>query len=248
MYHSENLHELDFDYLFTENVKITNKNILQNTIDYYKKECVKGNDYVDPLYIDIENIVCFTVDNVLSNSECENIIKFSETQEYKDITTYRKDYRGNQRLILYSPKSADKIYARVKYLFPELNINGKKYKPYNLNPYIRFGKYNANDAFGAHKDSGLIYDENSYTLLTIMIYLNSVTDKLGNKTGKTRMLTLNKTPYKSEDLNCKILDEAIPSPGRCVIFSQNSIYHDGENVGNCVTPKYIMRTDVIYKL
>lgn len=225
-------------YQTQKNIKITT---LDNTIKYYQEECINksNSDFVDYL----ENITCFTLDNILTNQECELIIKNTEKYGYQELTSYNKNYRGNQRLILQAPCAAITLFNRVKKYLPEKIVSKYTWKLHTINPRIRFGKYLDNESFEPHKDSGYAENDQEESMLTIMFYLSSTeTDR-----GKTQMLTLNKTCLKSNDSDCKILDSVIPVPGRCVIFNQRSIYHAGENIGKCINPKYIMRTDIIYK-
>lgn len=267
-HYNENYHKIDLDDCFSTSSSnaVLKKEplhaiLLTKTIEYYEKECaesVKGkNEFVDPL----KEVTCFTVDEVLSKEECSNIIKKTEKIGYQDLKSYRKNYRGNQRLVLDSPKTAKILFNRVKHLLPKtVTLLGDKsrgckdenLKLDGLNSTIRFGKYNPNDEFGAHKDSGFTDVSDVYVtrkaMLTIMFYLNDFPSSEQAPTGRTRMLTLNKTPYKSEDVNCEVLDAVTPTAGKCIVFNQYSIYHDGENVGNCVEPKYIMRTDIMYRV
>ncbi len=210
---------------------------LTNTIEYYVNEMTLKEDWMD----NFSKVIAFTLDNALTSQECEKLIAIAEKHGFKDIYGYRKEYRGNKRVTLECDEVAKILYNRIKHLIPqELTINGVLHKPTGLNPSFRFGKYDQNDAFAAHKDSG--FSSTGRTALTIMYYLNSTSENAG---GHTRMLTLNKTGKKSEDVNCKVLDSITPTQGKCIIFNQSSIYHDGEPV--LIPPKYIMRTDIIYK-
>jgi hypothetical protein len=226
---------------------------LQATIDYYEKECKENpkSEFIDTY----SGITCFTVDGALLPKECKKLIQRAEDIGFKDLTSYRKGYRDNQRVVLRDVKSARILFSRVKHLLPqEITVvnscDGGQNQTWvlsHLNPLMRFGKYNQNDAFAAHKDAGF-GDSRSKAMLTIMFYLNAFTTKSGDPSGRTRMLTLNKTCKKSEDDKCTVLDAVVPAPGRCVIFNQYSIYHDGESVKDCLEPKYILRTDIMYQL
>lgn len=232
----------------------TNFTVLENTKKYYEEQCVlalknpKLRNFVEPC----SEITCFTVDEVLSKDECQNLINKSESYGYKDLSGYRKDYRGNQRVVLKSDEVAKIIMNRVRNWLPNyitIIDNNGEHEIWDLdyiNPLFRFGKYNSDDLFRAHKDSGFSPNERTKSMLTIMFYLSELEDET---VGRTRMLTLNETCQRHEDVNCKVLDAVIPKPGRCIVFNQYSIYHDGESVGQCPNiKKYIMRTDIFYTL
>jgi hypothetical protein len=245
----ENTHNFDFHECFDSvNADTPNRETnLIETIKYYTNECNESNstEYIERY----KPIICFTIDS-LSQTECTNLINMAESIGFKDLTSYSKGYRDNQRVVLYDPLSADILYNRLKKFIPKKIKDlstGIKYKLDHINPMFRFGKYNPNDAFSPHKDSGFS-SENCKPLLTIMFYLNSMVypSNSGQARGRTRMLTLNKTCKKSEDINCKVLDAVEPEAGKCIIFNQSCIYHDGESVGNCEGSKYIMRTDIMF--
>jgi hypothetical protein len=243
----ENTQCVDFSDCFDSNFKPPRqkRNNLTNTIDYYTKECEEygqNHEFMDTF----EKITCFTLDRMLSEEECKTLIDTSECQGYKDLQSYRKEYRGNQRVVLYDPKSAKILFERVKKYLPKtvVECSGNVWTLKELNPMIRFGKYNPDDAFAAHKDSGF-NELGTKAMLTVMFYLSTV-DNSQQVGGRTRMLTLNKTCRKSEDENCEILDMVEPKEGKCIIFNQYSIYHDGEKVKEGL--KYIMRTDIMYLL
>jgi hypothetical protein len=256
----ENTHEVDFSHCFDvsastlslHSTKTLHKNHLLNTIRYYTKECQErpiDNEFINTY----SEITCFTLDGLLSPDECKNLIQAAEESGFKDLERgYRKGYRDNQRVVLYDEISATILFDRVKGYLPrrivELSSDTEWELGY-LNPMIRFGKYNPNDAFAAHKDSGFSDVKNkrdSKAMLTIMFYLNSVVSLSSKQGGRTRMLTLNKTCRKSEDDKCEVLDAIEPAAGKCIIFNQYCIYHDGESVGDCEEPKYIMRTDIMF--
>lgn len=235
--------------------KIIGPNVLKRTKEYYEKECqaalkdTSQRDFVEPY----KEITAFTLDNVLSVVECKKLIATAEDQGFKDLQSYRKGYRDNQRVVLHDPKSAKILLERVRaFLPPEIVIlntsRSERWVLDAINPMFRFGKYNPDDAFAAHKDAGYSPSQDRRSMLTIMWYLSDVEPVSGSEMGgRTRMLTLNKTCRKSEDSACEVLDAVVPTPGRCVIFNQYCIYHDGESVKKCKNPKYIMRTDIMYK-
>jgi hypothetical protein len=248
----ENAHTIDLRPCFDARApRITHYARMLNTLDYYTAEA-KAEPRSE--FMDIFTPwTAFTLDNVLTPTECQRLIALTEGVGYKDLTTYRKGYRDNQRLSIHSAAAAEILWQRVSDLLPGrirvLNGEGRDHDwvPSHLNPLLRFGKYNPpTDAFAAHKDSG--YDDTGgMAMLTFMVYLNSFRTLTGEPSGRTRMLTLNKTLSKSGDADCTVLDAVTPTAGRCVIFNQRSIYHDGESVGTCDRPKYILRTDICYK-
>ncbi len=245
--YTENKYTINFsDFLEKDKKLETLPNVLINTKTYYESECKQAIFEKTNIIEKFKEITCFTLDNVLSKKECDNLIQLTEEKGYKDLLTYRKGYRDNQRIVIEDEISAEILFKRVKKFLPyRISVHpNMEWTLHSINPNLRFGKYNKNDAFKAHKDSGYNPSYDIKPMLTIMFYLSPT---LENK-GRTRMLTLNKTNCQSEDINCKILDMVIPVPGRCVIFNQYTIYHDGETVGECETPKYIMRTDIMYKL
>lgn len=219
----------------------------QNTIDYYTRElqAEDAKDHLEPY----GEITCFYADGVLSAGECQALIAMTEKLGFQDLRSYRKDYRGNQRLTIYDLDAAEILMNRIGWLLPEeIKIGQVTWQLSHMFPLFRFGKYNPGDKFAAHKDAGVQHHSDRRPVLTVMWYLNEVhdADQPNEPCGRTRMLTLNRSCRKSDDEKCQILDAVDPKAGRCVIFSQGCIYHDGETVRNCVAPKYIMRTDIMY--
>lgn len=219
----------------------------QNTVDYYTRELTLADakEHMEPY----KEVTCFYVDGILTDTECSALIQFAEMAGFQDLAGYRKGYRDNQRVSIYDLEAAEILMTRIEWLLPkEIQIGRITWEVSHMFPLFRFGKYNPNDKFVAHKDAGVQHTNDRRPVLTVMWYLNAVedADQPDVPCGRTRMLTLNKSCKKSDD-KCEVLDAVEPRAGRCVIFSQGCIYHDGETVKNCVKPKYIMRTDIMYR-
>lgn len=176
--------------------------------------------------IEIQNGV-WIVNDFLSERECNEWIKFSESEGYEiaKIGQGRRQVlntaiRNNDRVI-YDDEDLSEEYFRKSYdfLIPELPIS----KVSGLNSRFRFYKYSVGQRFKQHQDGSYIKSINEWSEFTFMVYLND--DFQG---GETKFI------------------RSIVRPKRgCLLLFKHELIHEGCPVLEGV--KYVLRTDVMYK-
>lgn len=176
--------------------------------------------------VEIQNGV-WVVNNFLSNRECNEWMKFSESEGYEiaKIGQGRKQVlntaiRNNDRVIYDDNDLAEDYYKRsYEFLVNELSRS----KVSGLNSRFRFYKYSVGQQFKHHQDGSYIKNINEWSEFTFMIYLND--DFEG---GETKFLRSIVEPRK----------------GTLLIF-KHELVHEGCPVINGT--KYVLRTDVMYQ-
>merc|ERR1712183_776953 len=92
-----------------------------------RMEIVRKNVSLSKIYGENPNLLAFTLDNVLSAAECEELIKETEDRGY-DLALLntgggsqdlRTDVRNNKRCIIDSQERAGLIWARIKSYLPQ---------------------------------------------------------------------------------------------------------------------------------
>lgn len=181
------------------------------------------------LYEDPTGIRIFTVDNVLSEAECRELIDLTENDGYKSapITTrrgfvHKPEVRNNTRVIDDNPERAEWLFGKIKQHLPEKIWN---WKLIGLNERFRFYKYVPGEYFKWHFDGSYDRSPIEKSHLTVLIYLNG--DCEGGETA-----------FDDE------IRGVVPEPGKMLVFS-HPIRHQGCEVRSGV--KYVMRTDVMYR-
>jgi len=192
-----------------------------------KMEIVRKDISLSEIYGENHNLLAFTLDNVLSATECEELIK---------ATVFRGRFRGggrnfdrnNQRCIIDSKERAGFIWERIKNYIPE---TWNSHPVVGLNERLRFLKYSPGEYFKPHFDGSYERpDGKEISFITIQLYLNE-----GFKGGNTTFMS-------SKDGTGKDLG-VVPKIGRILIF-QHDILHEGSVLVRGT--KYTMRTDVMY--
>lgn len=201
----------------------------------------------------------FVLHNVLSKTECEEIIGLSEAMGYTEDApvSLGRDIRHNNNCVWISdgPNLNDRIFDRCKALLPqEISVTGSrrgselKMGPVaGLNRRWRLYRYDGDDYFSAHTDgawpgSGLdeennlvedMYAGRRLSFLTFLVYLSD--DFEG---GGTRF------HFRGETVT------VMPTQGSVLCFFHGhhplSPLHEGELVSN--GKKYVARTDVLYEM
>jgi hypothetical protein len=174
-----------------------------------------------------------TLENVLSEQECERIITWSEEEigydreilSRQNTPMQHKRIRSNARAIHDSPALADAIWERISHLIPEKIVF---WRATGLNERLRLYRYDPGNKFIPHHDGPFRRDAKNQSQLTVLIYLNE-----GFEGGQTRF------PRREPEI------DIIPSPGRCLIFAHKQ-WHEGVEVLS--GHKYALRTDVMYTL
>lgn len=171
--------------------------------------------------------IIWTIENFLTNKECEDLILFSEQRGYEEAKVslssgakMMKGLRNNYRLMHQDEKLANSYWEKVKDSCPErIEAN----KAIGLNEQFRFYKYESNQRFKRHIDGRFKRNENEESRITFMVYLNN--DFEGGET-------------KFDEVTIR------PKAGMALCFIHEQ-KHEGCPVTNGI--KYVVRTDIMYK-
>jgi predicted 2-oxoglutarate/Fe(II)-dependent dioxygenase YbiX len=185
------------------------------------------------------------LENVLSRRECQHIIAATERIGYGTLGKGNTGaaYRGNRRLQLDDANGVlgRTLFTRIKPYIPlSYLVPGEEgtYVFESINTRYRFAKYCDGEGFMVHVDKPTVYEKERMSILTVNIYLNDLPPEQG---GRTRF-------YRK--INGKPVASAGGCAGSLVLFQQsnmnNTPWHDGQQVRGGI--KYLMRTDVIYRL
>lgn len=189
----------------------------------------------------------WTIENFLSEEECQNLIIFSETKSYQEATVslkngakMMKNIRNNDRLIYEDKKLAQAYWKKLKEFCPVF-INEiveeelQTYQAIELNSLFRFYKYESNQRFKKHIDGRVRLEKegkNYESRITFMIYLNE--DFEGGQTV---------FDYKNEKNEIEKI-EIQPKTGTALCFV-HEIKHEGKPVPTGT--KYVLRSDIMYQ-
>ena len=206
------------------------------------------------------------VDDLLTFNECEYFLnKATEAGISKKKALGDVRHRNSQHTSFDDVDMAEKIYERIKNYIPQEIIvkqdcenNGLKHSknelygrwvPYGLNYRWRVICYPGVGHFGPHRDGCHIVDENNRSLITINGYL---TDRPTGFGGATRFLndaidlSLNAdglfTTSDDDVLHRVEADKA----GKAVVFLHD-LMHDGEPLKEGSPPKWLFRTEIMFK-
>ena len=190
-----------------------------------RKEIVKKDVPLSEIYGENHNLLAFTLDNVLSGAECEEMIK--ETVFGRRFRGGGRNFdRNNQRCIIDSQERVDLIWERIKNYIPQ---TWKSHPVVGLNERMRFLKYSPGEYFKPHLDGSYERpDGKEISFITIQLYLNE-----GFEGGNTTFVS----DGTSNNLG------VVPKIGRILVF-QHDILHEGSMLVKGA--KYTMRTDVMY--
>lgn len=206
----------------------------------------------------------------LSLDECNRLIDASEVHGYGK-TFYRKQYRGNLRLITNDSYLADKLWERIQTFVPKtLTESGDNYTATGLNSRWRLAKYFPGDQFQTHVDA-CFQNTSLKSMYTVNIYMNgmesqdAITTTDDVEDSKESSLVTFQGGETCFHLPGKQTEELLqtdrrkrrsppptqltvrPTPGLCLLFRQPpgaSYVHEGLAVKNGI--KYLFRTDVMY--
>ncbi len=201
--------------------------------------------------IDLNDILAFSIDNVITQDEADLLISLTESLGYRDdapgIQT-PPGMRQNKTVHWVANESLlSAIYTRIKDFLPEY-IDGKRLSPV-LSHRINFYKYQEGDVFNRHIDGGwpgyglnedqtsMVQWEGMQSELTMLLYLNGIED--GIKGGSTKLYSKTGEAIEIQ-----------PTKGKSLFFrhghSTESVLHEGSRVtGN--TPKYVARINILYE-
>ncbi|KAF9433336.1 hypothetical protein BGZ76_009600 [Entomortierella beljakovae] len=190
-----------------------------------------------------ENIVAFTLQEILTPQECQSLIDRSESIGY-DIALVNSSsgagvhypgYRDGHRCIIDDPTVAAELWTRIKHHVPAIYKN----RPViGMNERLRFLKYGPGDQFRAHMDGEYRRTDGSghVTKITVQFYLNQ--DCQG---GATSFLEERMAASDDDDAARKLAVN--PKTGQVLVF-QHDLVHEGSKVTQGM--KYVIRSDILY--
>uniref|UniRef100_A0A7S4L0M6 Prolyl 4-hydroxylase alpha subunit domain-containing protein n=1 Tax=Paramoeba aestuarina TaxID=180227 RepID=A0A7S4L0M6_9EUKA len=189
-----------------------------------------------------QKLLAFTVDNVLSEDECQRLIDATEARGYAQALVnvgfgrqeLMDDVRKSDRFMSDDKDFAKSLLDRLTggELFPN---SFKKHDVVCLNERLRFLRYYKGGFFAHHHDGCYIRPDGSErSYVTLQLYLN--TPAKGGATTFFSVYTKDGKPIEKIAVN--------PRPGKVLIF-QHNILHEGSLLEEGV--KYAMRTDIMYK-
>lgn len=205
--------------------------------------CLSKKVGVEEVKKDLPTCAGFVIPHFLSAEECQKLIDLCEVESFKTLPeTSLASHRTNTRILVTNSALATSLYDRVESFLPkEIKYEGEAWKLFGVNEHLRFCKYEKGQFFDKHIDGHLTFDNSTGELkerqsfFTLMVYLNDVLEGAG---GRTR--------FYSHDGKQLVVDHVYqPAGGDCMCLDQEKL-HDGERLEDGV--KYIMRTEVIYKL
>ena len=170
--------------------------------------------------------VIWTIEDFLSQKECNDLISFSERKGYKeakksfsDGTAIPKGIQDNYRLTHIDADLAQTYWQKLKCFCPDCVENSQAI---GLSELFRFYKYDFNQKFKKHIDGRFKISMQTESRITLIVYLND--DFEG---GEVKFDKVTITPKAGMAL--------------CFVHEQK---HEG-----CPVPegtKYILRTDIMY--
>lgn len=177
----------------------------------------------------------FTVEDFLTNQECDQYIQFSEEEGYEDALlnspqgqVLRTRVRNNQRVLFMNQVMADSLWERAKDFVPT-EIDERL--AVGVNELLRFYRYDYGQQFDWHQDIAYERDNGEKSFLTFMIYLNDDFD--GGETSFDDSCSQDSfEPFS-----------VAPLKGMALFF-EHPTFHAGEMVSN--GRKYVLRSDVMY--
>lgn len=169
----------------------------------------------------------FTLENFLSQRECDDYIYFSEYRGFEEAKVslasgqiMLKKVRNNDRVLIEDQQLSDRLWERLKEFVP---AEIEAWQAQGLNEMWRFYRYSLGQRFKRHPDGRYRRNENEESRLTFFIYLNQ--DFEGGATS-----------FDSLTIQ--------PQTGTALCF-KHELKHQGNEVGKGL--KYVLRSDVMYK-
>ncbi len=171
----------------------------------------------------------FMVKNFLSFEECNEFIERGEKVSFEEAKVsidgkqvMFKGIRNNKRILFKDEVLAKKIWLQIK---PFTMETFGKYKAIGLNEMFRIYKYEEGERFKMHRDGSYERNETECSFFSFLIYLND--DFEGGET------------YFEEGVLVQ------PQKGDALLF-HHPLRHEGKAI-ICGT-KYVLRTDIMYKM
>lgn len=185
----------------------------------------------------------FTLDNILTDDFCQNLINESENHGYEQAQIHigngqsqtHLNIRNNDRIKFKDDNLALQLFELIHLYLPnEWYDDNQKYQLVGLNDDFRYYRYQAGQRFKAHLD-GFYEKDDCKSFLTVLFYLND--DYQG---GETKFFT-----KENGRLNVNQPKFIInPRKGSALIF-YHAQFHEGATIKQGT--KYVLRTDAMYQ-
>eukprot|EP01091_Cochliopodium_minus_P016899 TRINITY_DN6476_c0_g1_i1.p1 TRINITY_DN6476_c0_g1~~TRINITY_DN6476_c0_g1_i1.p1 ORF type:complete len:1102 (-),score=264.92 TRINITY_DN6476_c0_g1_i1:14-3127(-) len=201
---------------------------------------------------DVEGNTVFTIDNLLSEEECNYYIQQTNKVGYEDLSMqFEKEYRGSHTILVIDEDLSTGVWKRLQKCFTEEDLllikpvgfgNEGTWKVRGLNQCFKFSKYEEGACFQGHIDGPWVPAKDVSSIFTVVIYLNDdfeggetnfYEEPLGSKLQGKRGVV------KKENALAKI----VPKRGRALLFNHDT-FHEGDTV--LKGTKYIIRTEVLF--
>ena len=171
----------------------------------------------------------FIIEDFLSEKECSDYIEKAELQTFEEAKinmrgqqVMNKMVRNNDRLLFFDEHLAETLWLKIKPYVPEtFGVS----KAIGLNEMFRIYRYERDQRFKMHRDGSYERNETEFSILSFLIYLND------NFTG-------GETEFRN-------IATVQPKTGMALLF-HHPLRHEGKAIAEGV--KYVLRTDVMYKL
>lgn len=180
-------------------------------------------------HFDLTHPLVWTVDDVFTPAECDELLAAHAGGPWLDATVNRhagrevdSKIRNNQLALVDNAAAAQALLERLRPALPArlmgMALSGIKDR-------MRCYRYRVGEYFAPHGDQSYPGGPGERSLLTLMVYLNE--DFAG---GQTAFLDLD-----------QVID---PRRGRALLF-QHMVLHEGRAVTAGI--KYVLRTDIFYR-
>lgn len=210
----------------------------------------------------------FKLKNLLTKEECHSLLKELSNNEWIEVgsngilSDYSAgDYIGSYRQSCYEEEFAVMLWERIKSIFPLVRSFSKYaetdwdnhfiWRPVGINPLFRFIKYKNEGSLVAHYDAPFIENNKKRSLMTLVIYLNTVKESNGGSTRfifdsqkKIEVNERNLADWSRSANNNEVLKKSQPFEGNAILFDHR-ILHDSEPLIN--QEKIILRTDIMFE-
>ncbi|MFO0659259.1 MAG: 2OG-Fe(II) oxygenase [Polyangiaceae bacterium] len=189
-------------------------------------------------HFDFEKPLIWTVQGLLTESECKAILACVMDGEWLAATVNRSEgravdtrLRDNSVAIVRDERLADDLFERVRPHVPptmstEIGDVGRvKVELAGIFLPLRVYRYEPGQQFGLHQDQSYLRSDGARSLLTFLVYLND------NFEGGT-------TDFPEQN---KVI---APTTGSALLF-QHMVLHAGTKVERGT--KYVLRSDILYR-
>ena len=193
--------------------------------------------------------LCGTIDDLLTEGECGQLIDFTTSRGYEPAKT-KLSHDGRHepitqdrllhlsgRAVIKSQRFADLLWERLAPIVPAIKVG---WEPVGLNEHFRFLRYVPGDYFRPHRDANYVREETDprygeVSFQSLLIYLD-----MPGKGGETFF----PAARVSESNKVRLRLRLAPKPGRAICFEQ-TLEHGSVELQEGI--KHLMRTDVMYR-